>query len=101
MSLSATSLDEALIHAVVFALKVEDLQRLRVDHDPGVLWKRSAVFSPLDGIAIAFLRQALEPSLAPDVDYLLRRHDVYKREQRFDIVCIYSRASFTFPVFLG
>ena len=75
----AAAVDEALVHAVVLALQVEDLEDVARGHEARhVRGQRAPVLAPLDGAAVALLGEALEARLATDVDDLLGGHHVCK-----------------------
>ena len=68
---------EALVHAVVLALQVEDLQRLAVDVDPAPAPAQGhPVLLPCDGGPVPLLSEALHVRLPPNVNNLLRRDQI-------------------------
>ena len=78
----AAAVDEALVHAVVLALQVEDLEDVARGHEARhVRGQRAPVLAPLDGAAVALLGEALEARLATDVDDLLGGHHVCKGKE--------------------
>ena len=68
---------EALVHAVVLPLQVEDLQRLAVDGHPAPApAERHAVLLPDDRGPVPLLSEALHVRLATNVNNLLRRDQI-------------------------
>ena len=68
---------EALVHAVVLPLQVEDLQCLAVDGDPAPApAQRHPVLLPGDGGPVPLLGEALHVRLPTNVNNLLRRDQI-------------------------
>ena len=81
----SAAVDEALVHAVVLALQVEDLENVARGHEARhVRGQRAPVLAPLDGAAVALLGEALQARLATDVDDLLGGHHVCKGGNKND-----------------
>lgn len=81
LSLLWSTGNETLVHAVVFPLQIENLQRLSVGHHAWMIWQRLAVFHPCNGAPVTIFCQAFQPGLPANVDDLFRWNNICRKNR--------------------